>query len=82
MLGLVNGALPRDLIAAAYPRVFHNARGLFAATHYQSSKGGRTPFTPLVIGRIVGPPRSSIPSCPSLSRKSLAAATSSNRPPF
>ena len=68
MLDLVTVALRRDLIAAAYPRVFHNSRGLFAATRYQSTKGGRTPFT-LTLGRIVGSPRSSIPSRPSPSRK-------------
>ena len=42
---LVSGALPRDLIAAPYPPTFHNSRGLFAATRFESAKGGRTTFT-------------------------------------
>ena len=44
-LALVNGSLPRDLIAAPFPPTFHNSRGLFAATRFESAKGGRTTFT-------------------------------------
>ena len=41
---LVSGALPRDLIAAPYPS-FTNSRGLFAATRFESAKGGPVNFT-------------------------------------
>jgi len=41
---LVNGTLPRDLIAAPYPS-FINSRGLFAATRFESAKGGPVTFT-------------------------------------
>ena len=41
---LVSGALPRDLIAAPYPS-FTNSRGLFAATRFESARGGPVNFT-------------------------------------
>ena len=41
---LVSGALPRDLITAPFP-TFINARGLFAATRFESAKGGTVTFT-------------------------------------
>ena len=41
---LVSGALPRELIAAPYPS-FLNSRGLFAATRFESAKGGSVTFT-------------------------------------
>ena len=43
-LSLVSGALPRDLIAAPYPS-FLNSRGFFAATRFESAKGGPVTFT-------------------------------------
>ncbi len=36
---LVSGALPRDVITAAYP-TFENSRGLYAATRFESASGG------------------------------------------
>jgi putative heme-binding domain-containing protein len=41
---LVSGALPRDLITAPFP-TFVNTRGLFAATRFESAKGGTVTFT-------------------------------------
>jgi putative heme-binding domain-containing protein len=41
---LVSGALPRDLITGAFPSL-NNSRGLFAATRFESAKGGRATFT-------------------------------------
>ncbi len=41
---LVNGALPREAVEAAFPNR-GNTRGLFAATQFQASKAGTAKFT-------------------------------------
>jgi putative heme-binding domain-containing protein len=42
-LSLVNGALPKEAIESAYPNR-NNNRGLFAATQFDSAKGGTAKF--------------------------------------
>ncbi len=43
-LSLVNGLLPGDLITTTYPQLV-NTRGLFAATRFESARGGKVTFT-------------------------------------
>ncbi len=43
VLSLVDGTLPADLITTIYPS-FSNTRGLFAATRFESAKGGPAAF--------------------------------------
>jgi len=43
VFSLVSGALPADLITAIYPS-FSNSCGLFAATLFESAKGGPAAF--------------------------------------
>ena len=43
-LSLVSGVLPGELIAGTYPALV-NSRGLFAATRFESARGGKVTFT-------------------------------------
>ena len=48
-LSLVSGLLPGELIAATYPAII-NSRGLYAATRFESPRGGKVTFT--VVGGV------------------------------
>ena len=70
-LSLVSGVLPKDAIEAAFPSRSNN-RGLFAATQFESAKGGTAKFTLAgkaqrlwVNGALVAPaPEFSVPARP------------------